>query len=48
MRWLNHGDWAVAQRAERGAKQSHLSHTGLLHQQVDQRADGPAAARKLF
>ena len=32
------------QVAERGTKQPHLSHTGVLHERVDQRANRPAPA----
>lgn len=48
MRWLHHGDGPFAQRAERGTKEPHFTHAGLLDQQVDQRSNRPTTARELF
>ena len=44
VRRLHHRDRPLAQFAECRVQQPHFTHAGLLDQQVDQRADGPATA----
>jgi len=47
MRWLDQGNRSLADRVERRLEQPDFADAGLLHQQLNERANGPSTSRQL-